>query len=127
MLTKTNVTIEERGVDGRKLFRTEILFAEERIDGPRGGRGKKAALRIHPRVVRLDGSVGIGRAGTLAGAEEHGPRGAQRDELVRVHGQRVPPARVFEVVARHPVVETGGQIFDGLAELAAMQLGAALT
>jgi len=27
MLTKTNVTIEQRGVDGRKLFRPEIPFA----------------------------------------------------------------------------------------------------
>ena len=40
MLTKTNVTIEQRGVDERKLFRPEIPFAKERVDGPGGGRGK---------------------------------------------------------------------------------------
>ena len=68
-------------------------------------------------------------------ADERQPRRAERDQLVRVDrnvagvlaAERGLRRAVLQEVAGHPVVLAGaGEVLDGFAEIAAMQLGAAL-
>src|SRR6516162_5739482 len=149
MLPETDVAGDDAGLNLRKFGRSQILLTQQTIDGAGADAGKESAFGINPGVIdvrsllsdgsaggletsitrlhQLNGSVGI-QLRTIACAEEYRSRSNERNQFMRVNGQRVPPACIFEVVAGHPVILVrGGDVLDRLAVLAAMKLRAALT
>ena len=103
----------------------ERLRAEQAEHRLRGDRGHVAALLIEP--------LGIAAFGNAV-ADERQPRRAEREQLVRVDGnvagglaaERGFLGAVLQEVARHPVIlARAGEVLDRLAEVAAVQLGAA--
>ena len=107
------------------VVHAEVLRAEQPEDRSGGDGGHVAALLVEPLGVALLRD---------AVADERRARRAQRDQLVRVHrhvaGVLAAEGRlggaVLQEVAGHPVVFAGaGQVLDRLAEVAAVQLGAA--
>ena len=95
----------------------QVLLAEQLVHRAGADAGQEHPLRIDPAPLDL----------LRAHADEHRPRGAHRDQLVRIHRQVVPGERpgVLQIVARHPVIfARRGDVLDQLAEVAAVELGA---
>ena len=133
VLTPRQLSIQEPRVHGGH-FGGAIVFLladvprpQQPEHRPRRDRRHVAALLVQP--------VGVA-AFRHPVADEREPRRAQGDQHVRVHrqipGVLAPESgrrgAVLQEIARHPVVFAGaGQVLDGLAEIAAVELGAPFT
>src|SRR2546423_8499878 len=96
MLAKSHVTVDERGLNRRKLGRSHVLFAEKAINRPCPSSGHETPFCIDPSVA-----LGCGPA-----ADEYRTRCAKRDQLVRIDRQIAPIQRagVFKEVAGDPMI-----------------------
>jgi hypothetical protein len=120
VLSERDVSVDERRLHRRKLGRAETLLAQELVDRTGTDRSQEHSLRIDPAAFDLWRSH----------ADEHGPRCAQCDQLVRVHGQiaGVQWPRILDEISGDPVVFAGaGDVLDLLAEVAPVELGAAFS
>src|ERR1035441_9991700 len=52
MLAERHVAIHQTRLDGREFGGPHVLFAQEFVDGPGGGRGHEAAFGVRPAVAR---------------------------------------------------------------------------
>ena len=131
VLAPGELAVEQARVDGRHLRHpvvlghAEVARPEQPEDRAGRHRGHVAALLVEPVGVALLRD---------AVADEGGARRAEGDQLVRIDREvaRVLAAErrlggaVLQEVAGHPVVLAGaGEVLDRLAEVAAVQLGAA--
>jgi hypothetical protein len=118
MLPERDLAAHEAGLHRRIVGGSQILLPEQPVHGTGADAGEKHPLRVDPTALDLE------RPGT----DEHRPRRAERHELVGVHRQVVRRERtgVLQIVAGHPVVlALAGHVLHLLAEVAAVQLGAA--
>jgi hypothetical protein len=118
--------VHRRHLLGRVVVRAAEVGGTEEAEGRlRADRRHEAPLLIEPEGVALLGH---------AVADERRPRRAERDQLMGVDrdvvrglaAERRLAGAVLQEGAGHPVVlAAGGEVLDRLAEVAAMELGAA--
>ena len=135
MLSESDVAVDQRGIDRRKLRRTQVFLSKQRIDWPGACSRKETSLGVDPGIVDVDRdsstrvidacgyrAVGI-QVRTSSGADENGPGSDQGYQLVRVDGESVLVTAVLEIVSRHLVILIGGEhVLDKFPVLSAMQL-----
>ena len=119
VLSECNVAVDQSSLHRWQLCCSEILLAKQTINRSGCGRGHKHALGIHPLAFNFGG----------AGADEHGTRSAQRDQLMRIHGQVVgrQRARILQKVAGHPMIfACSRKVLNQLTKIATVELRTAL-
>ena len=131
VLAPGEFAVEHAGVDGGHLggavifFFSKVANAEEAEGWTSGDGGHVAALLVEP--------VGVATGGNAV-ADEGRARGTEGDQLMCIDGKVASvfaaeggfSGAVLKEVAGHPVVFAGGgEILDGFAEIAAVELGAA--
>ena len=115
MLAKSEITIDHRGLDGRKFCGSQPFLAQKPVNRASFNLGKKHSFCVHPAIA-------LGSAG----ADENGSRSAQRKQFMRVYGQIFfcERAVVFQEIPCHPVILAGsGNVADLLAEVAPEEFG----
>src|SRR5262245_58603415 len=149
MLTECNITAHDRRLDFRKVGCTEIFLPKQPINRPSTDSSKKRPPRINPGVIdirrllldRTTAGLEAWIAGlhefnravriqirTVTCAEKYRTRRNERDQLMRVDGQRVPASRILQIIPCHPVILVGrGDVLDSFSILSAMEFRAALT
>ena len=104
--------VADGGIDGGLLVDTEALFAEERVNWFGVFPGEEFAVGVGPAVTF--GAANVNRAG-----------GEEGDEHVLIDGEGCFVVVVLLEVVVEPVWEGGVDAFDGFAEGAAGEGGAA--
>ena len=72
MLAERDVAVDERGFHRREFCNAQTFLVQELVNGPCAKGRQKASLGVDPSIAIL----------LRSRANEHGARGAERDEFV---------------------------------------------
>src|SRR5204862_8073815 len=117
VLAESDVAINQSGVEGRKVARAQISFAEQSIHRTCANRCQEHTFRVHPPIALL----------CTARADENWPWRSKCDQLVRINRQIVLGQRpvILKKLPCHPILLSARDVPDLLAIISRERLSTA--